>query len=214
MSWNRIETINGQPGAGLSVKIWFADDSFRRQYSGYDILIVPAVETLDDLFGSRSAVQTLLTARSVTQLLKLVETGATAAAPNTPYNVTVAQEYDWVDRADTSYTINSVWVVAIWGAAGNNPDVIRGELVDYILDRTTHSRTEWEEILPDLFISTEFLIVPNWDQYALPNKTLQAGIYSPSLKLSEGLALAKKGMPTYADAHLNSYLRYATLTVS
>ena len=183
VSWSRIEQVNGSPVAGLPVKIWFSDDSFRRQYSGYDIMVVPPVETLDSLFGGRVEVKQLLTSRTLSQTLALVE---------------------------TKVTVPSAWTVAVWGAAGNNPDVIRGELVDYILARSEHSRTDWEAILPDLFISTEFLVVPNWDQYAIPNKTMDAGLYSPALKVGDGLSLAKKGMPTYADAHLTSYLRYAT----
>ena len=210
VSWSRIEQVDGKPTAGLPVKIWFSDDSFRRQYSGYDIMVVPPVDTMDSLFGGRAEVKQLLTARALSQTLALVESNATTAAPNTPYNVVTAQEYDWVDRVDNTFTVPSAWTVAVWGAAGNNPDVIREVLVAYILARTEHSRADWEAILPDLFISTEFLVVPNWDQYAIPNKTMDAGLYSPALKVGEGLSLAKKGMPTYADAHLNSYLRYAT----
>jgi len=210
VSWSRIETIDGELAAGLPVKIWFSDASFRLQYSGYDIAFLIPVESLDSLFGSRDDVVTLLSSRSLSKTLSLAETLATTVAPNTPYNVISAEEYDWVDRTDTTFTTPSAWTAMIWGEAGNNPDVIRSELVDYILANSEYGRADWEAILPDLFISTEFLIVPNWDQYAIPNKTLQAGIYSPSLKVSEGLDLAKKGMPTYADTHLTSYLRYAT----
>ena len=39
---------------------------------------------------------------------------------------------------------------------------------------------------------------------------MQAGLYSPQLKVSEGIALANRGIPQYTLEHLNLYTRYMT----
>lgn len=207
VSWQRLNNDgNGTVTLGLPVKVWLADASLRRQFPDYDIAILTPLARLDDFFLPKEDVKAKLAERGYAKMFSdLAE--LTAAAP---YTVSVAQEYDWVDRIDRDYKLNTVWVVGVWGEAGKSPDVIREELVDYILKHSNHPRSDWEEILPELFISTEFIIVPNWDQYAIENQTVQAGLYSPQLKVSEGLALAKRGIPQYTLEHLTQYTRYMT----
>src|SRR5690606_20314291 len=63
----------------------------------------------------------------------------------------------------------------------NNPDAIREAIVKEILDNSTHDEEEWAEILPDLFRSTEFIFAPFWNNYSVPNREFQGGIYSPTI---------------------------------
>lgn len=191
---------------GDLVQIWFADDSFRRQYSTYDIAIVPPVKNLDDLHNNKADVTELVNSRTSIEQLNLVK----AAAGKEPYTVLQCQTYDWIDKTDREYKLPTDWTVVIWGPAGDNPDIIREELVDYILDNSQYPRSEWEKILPDLFISTEFTFIPNWDQYAIENKTLQQGLYSPMLGVKYAAELAARGMPTYPVEHTDLYLRAST----
>lgn len=191
------ETVTG----GARIKIWFSNDSFRRQYSQYDIAIVGPVKDLDTLHGNKAEVKALIESRDAVELADEIR----KAGLGVPYTIIQAQVYDWIDKVDRDFKVPTSWHVLIWGPAGNNPDVIRDELVDYILDNSKYPRSEWEKILPDLFISTEFIFVPNWDAYALPNQTLQEGIYSPIIKPDFALKLAKRGMPTFSDAHIRDY---------
>jgi len=197
---------DGKQVIGDTIRIWFADDSFRRQYSQYDIAIIPPVTTLDDLHGGKAAVKALIESRDAAQLA----TQIAAITGKEPYTVMQAQVYDWIDKTDRDFKVSTAWYVVLWGPAGNNPDVIRDELVDYILANSSNTRAEWEKILPDLFISTEYIITPAWDQYSIPNQTLQAGLYSPLIKPKDALVLAKRGAPTYDGTHIETYARAAS----
>lgn len=208
--WVRYQPVITNPDNtttfGEPVRFWFADDSFRRQYSQYDIAIIPPVDNLDDLHGNKNTIKLLIESRTAEQLsAKLRE-----KAGNVPYTLTNAQSCDWVDKADTTFKVPSAWWVIVWGPAGNNPDLIRDEIVAYILANSSYTREEWEKVLPDLFISTEYIFVPNWDQYAVENQTLQAGLYSPLFNPQDALTLMKRGAPTYTDDHIKANARTAS----
>lgn len=192
---------------GEPVRIWFADSSFRRQYSQYDIAIISPIDNLDDLHGNKNTIKNLIEARTAEELSAKIR----EKAGNVPYTLTNAQSYDWIDKTDTTFKVPTAWWVVIWGPAGNNPDLIRDEIVAYILANSKYSRAEWEKVLPDLFISTEYIFVPNWDQYSIENQTLQAGLYSPLFNPAEALTLMKRGAPTYDDDHIRAHARTASL---
>ncbi len=191
VSWQRLNNDgNGGITLGLPVKVWLADASLRRQFPDYDIAILTPLARLDDFFLPKEDVKAKLAERGYAKMFSdLAE--LTAAAP---YTVSVAQEYDWVDRIDRDYKLNTVWVVGVGGEAGKSPDVIREELVDYILKHSNHPRSDWEEILPELFISTEFIIVPNWEQYAIENQT-ELFAKKKSLEMAHGVMGFRTGTP-------------------
>jgi hypothetical protein len=96
--------------------------------------------------------------------------------------------------------------VLIYGAAGDNIDAIKDALVAYILANSTQTREQWTVILPDIFKRTEFVLIPRWDLYAIPNLTVQAGIHSPVSTLGEALAKAVAVIGSgYPSAHINSH---------
>lgn len=207
--WLRYQPVtmkDGQKVYGEPVRIWFADEPFRRQYSSYDFAIVGPVDNLDDLHGNKAAVKELIESRDAVALTEKLA----AATGKVPPTIIQAQVYDWIDKTDREFKVPTAWHVVIWGPAGNNPDVIRDELVDWILANSKFPRAEWEKILPDLFISTEYIFVPSWDQYAIPNQTLEAGLYSPLVNPQKGMELMKKGAPTYEGEHITKYARTAS----
>ena len=60
-------------------------------------------------------------------------------------------------------------------------------------------------IFPDLFMSTEFTIVPLWNNYSIPNESLVRGLFSPTLKLNDLSAIIKEGTYRYPDSHLATH---------
>lgn len=186
---------------GVHVKIWFHDESFRTGFGMYDLGFLLPAERLDDLHKSKAEVQALLAlntaARFAEQLRNLVG--------RNPQTFVRPLEYEWIDKTDRNAKLPTTWWAVAWGLAADNPDLIREQLIDYILDKSVHPRSEWEKILPDLFVNTEFIIVPQWDRYSIPNKTTQAGLYSPTI--SQGMIddLMFKAAPLYPTTHVKQY---------
>jgi len=201
VSWVPFTGTGDELVQGESVKIWFHDQSFRTGMMMYDLGFLLPVDRLDDLHKSKGEVQALL-ALNTTQ--KFSEQLRDLVGQN-PQTFVRPLEYEWIDKTDRNAKLPTTWWAVAWGQGADNPDLIREQLIDYILANSAHSRTEWEKILPDLFVNTEFIIVPNWDRYSIPNKTTQAGLYSPILKEGDIEDLLYKAAPLYPKPHVLQY---------
>lgn len=163
------------------IRLWYADASFQRQYDKYEILVVPIFDPLDAVHGPRESALALLNTITVSSVLQKADT----LAGEYPPTEVVSQEYDWVDKNDRTITKSTPWTVIIYGGAGNNADLIREALIDWILGNSAEPREEWEKIYPDLFLPNEFYITPTWDLFSIPNQLASTGLYSPTLKYDD-----------------------------
>jgi len=190
------------PSLGVNeIKIWFVDDAFASQYDEFEILVVPPMDNLNDFFKTGSQVEALLKLRTISQTMDKVQ----QAKGGYPETIVRVDQYDYVDPLNNAHRVPSTWGILIYGAAGNNIDSIKDALVDYILSHSTHTREEWTPILPDIFKRTEFILIPQWNQYAIPNRETAAGIYSPFANLSGALAKIKSLVTNYPESHINSH---------
>lgn len=164
-----------------TVRIWFSDDSFSRQYDDYEYLFIPPIPNIDDFFLERPRVTGLLAENSVKRIVEKID----AVRGDNPYTLLYTEEYKWRDEVSTD------WTVMIYGRYGNDPDKIRLALIDWILANSEHTRDEWLEIFPDIFTPTEFILVPFWHRFAIPNQTIQAGLNSPTITLGDALEIAE-----------------------
>lgn len=188
------------------IKVWFSDSAFRQQYDEYEILVVPPIDSLDNFFLSPNDLRLLLEARTPTQWMDKV-----ALVKNkNPETVIRAETYDYVNVNIPNLRLPTDWYIVIYGEAGDNVDAVKDAIIAHILANSTHTRAEWEAILPDLFKSTEFVILPRWDKYAIPNMNVQAGIYSPIVNPVECISFAKNKIPEYPVLHVESKLRITT----
>lgn len=198
LSW-RATSLSGI--TDNTFKVWFVDAAFRSQYDEYDIVVVPPVDVLNNFFKTGSEVRTMLEALTPSIAINRVQT----LKANTPETVIRAETYEYIDPYNSANKIKTTWHLLIYGAAGNNIDAIKDALTAYCLANSTHTRDEWIAILPDLFRRTEFIVVPMWDQYALPNRVIESGIYSPNANLKRALALLKQVVTAYPSAHIDNY---------
>lgn len=189
------------------LKVWFADDYFRRQYDLFTHVVAPPFDTLDDFF---------LPADTVITRLKAINSETTNTQNNKyrgdfPETALKTTNYDYVSPLDPKDTYPTPWSVFIYGLAGISADAIKDSLVAFILANSKHPQSDWEKIFPDLFTPTEFYIIPFWDRYSLPDNQLVAGFYSPTIPLSKQLTTGKKYAfgTDYTQAHLQ-----ANLTIS
>lgn len=197
ISWKIIGTDN-------NIRLWFTDESFRAQYDEFEIVVVPALELLDNFFQQASQVEILLNAMTTTKMVDRLQ----QAKGDYPETVIKVETFNYVAPGNPNYKVPSRWGVLIYGAAGNNVDSIKDALVKHILENSGHERPDWVEILPDLFKRTEFILTPLWSQYGIPNRNLEAGIYSPLIKYSDVLNIAKQTATQYPAVHVENYISF------
>ena len=182
------------------VKVWFADQSFRNQYQGYQYVIVPPVSNLDVLFSGYAAAVSAMKAVTMSDTMSAIYT-ATKGVPSTMVRTLPV---GFVNQQNATEKYLSNWSIAIYGLAGNNIDLLKAGLVTYILANSSHTAEEWKVVLPDLFTSTEFVIAPCWDLYSVPNKQIEAGVHSPSIKTSDAY-LRLTALCKYPVNHVKTY---------
>lgn len=198
VSW----TVKGD--ATAQIKVWFSDDAFQRQFTDYEITVVPPVpeDQLDKLFDGAYEVSGLLQRKKQSEIMFQIQ----EARGKYPETYLRTEEYFWIDPTDENTQIESAWTVLIYGIGGNNTDNIKDTLTRWILARSKHSREEWAGILPDLFKSTETVITPLWDQYSVVPQTLTPGIHSPVVNINRALEVARATAVGYPSAHVSQNL--------
>lgn len=185
------------------IRIWISDTAFSEQFDESETVVIAPLDNLDDFFLAPTIVNTRISARSLSASMDLVQ----AAKGKNPETVIRTESYDYKNVSFPGNVFPTNWTVLIYGITGDNPDAIKDSIIEYILAHSTHTRQEWTELLPDLFKRTEFIILPRWDKYAIPNLTTQAGIYSPIESPVEMLAFVKSHIPNYDPAHIDANLQ-------
>lgn len=166
-----------------SVTVWFCDTEFAAEYDEYEIVVVQPVPVLNVFFQTREAIKTALAARPVDLMLALVE----EAKKGRPTTRIASQTVRWYNPNSQEDTIEATWFVLIYGVRGNTADAINKAIADSILSLSTQLESNWKLVLPDLFRITRFYVVPRWSDYAIPDRTSIAGIYSPTVNFAAGL---------------------------
>ncbi len=191
--WLEWESL-GTPG--VVVKIWLADEAFASQYDLYDIVVIPPIANLDQFFAVPADVRAAIAAVTPSQMMDTIQ-NAKSRNPET-YIRTETFKYISPRQGDPETPTN--WTVLIYGLQGDNIDAIKDAMVAYVLGNSSHTREEWEAILPDLFKRTEFIILPRWDRVAIPDLAVQTGIYSSISSPQEVIANAANTVDFYLPA--------------
>lgn len=186
VAWSNVTLGNYQ------IKIWFSDTAFRTQYDESSTVVVAPLDPLDKFFGSAATVVANLASVSIAAQMNKVNT---IKATN-PETVIRAYQYNYVAPGTGAKTLTT-WYAIIYGPAGDNEDTIKQTFIDYALTHSSHNQQEWTAIMPDLFLSTEFTIVPRWNEVAIPVMNLQAGMYSSIVNPGEVVAEAQAAIPNY-----------------
>lgn len=186
------------------VYVWFSDSAFRSGYDDFELTVVPPIKGIDQFFGQQSKVESLLKARTVPIRIQEIQ----EAKDDKPETILKSLMFPWHNPFDPDKTVETYWDVLIYGEAGDNIDAIKEALKKYILANSTHPEEEWKKVYPDIFKSTEFIILPDWYKYAIPNRVTEAGIYSPNLQVStiiEKLREFASNNEQYPEAHVTRY---------
>lgn len=191
------------PNAGANMlKVWFVDENFANEYDDFEIVVVNPIENLDDFFRPGYDVINMINQITLsTALLRVQE--AKGKYPETIINV---QSYTYINPANPQQTADVNWYLLIYGPMGDNLDAINTAVADHVLKNSSHTKEDWKKIFPDIFKRTEFVIFPLWDQYAIPQRLIESGIYSPIVNLGRINALVKPYLVDYPSAHVDSKL--------
>jgi hypothetical protein len=184
------------------LKVWFVDESFQQQYDEYEIYVIPPFDTLDNFHKPGTEVELLVKALTSSATMDRIQ----LAKSKYPDTVTRTNTYDYIDPLNSNHVVPTDWSVLIYGPTGDNVDSIKDAIMEHILDRTARTRDEWIKIFPDIFKRTEFIILPLEDQYAIPNRELATGIYSPFVVHANAPAKMKQYAAQYPQPHIDSNL--------
>jgi len=179
--------------------VWYAIEAFVTQYSDYEIVVVPPVDNLDVFFTSGSNVDNVVSAITVPQTMDRIQ----LYKGGNPETIIRSDDYNYVDPLNSAHRVKVNWPILIYGPAGNNIDAIKDAMAAYILANSSHTRQEWTAIFPDIFRRTEFILAPHWHKMAIPNMTLQQGIYSPVVRPQDALSLMISVAVDYSQEHIN-----------
>lgn len=188
------------------VKLWFADSAFAGEYDETDLEFLAPIDNarLDDFFLLADQVELKVKARTLEETHILIE----QIKDGKPETKIRTLSFLYHDPNDKNWTLPTNWSFVIYGIAGDNIDTMKERLSKWILENSTHTREEWAVIFPDIFTSTEVIITPAWNLVAIPNETLQDGVYSPVINTIAARSMARRTCTGtgYNDDHIDSVL--------
>lgn len=213
--WGAGQIINGSPstqrmpdyiswhyddsGTDNSLKLWFCDASFQAQYTDdYTILLVPPTATIDNLNGPQSSVAVLVEQFDIPQVLSAISAliGTNPPTAVQPFNLT------WVDPTVSAPSVpgsfDTTWTAIVYGPGGLSSDNIKAAIQAYIAGHS--SLTNWATIYPGLYSSSEFTIIPLWNDAAVPATSLDPQLYRSLVNVGKLAAVATLELPvTYGE---------------
>lgn len=177
ISWQNPVYNNGDN----RIKVWLSDQAFKRQFDDYEIFLLNPVDDLKDLMRDPTITDQALNSRNSERNMELIA----QIKNNEPETVIRAQTYTFTHPLNNSKVYRLTWHAIIYGRAGDNPDIIKQKIIDEIETIDGISIGTWTAAIPELFSTTEFTIVPKWLVQAIPDRTIQAGVYSPITTISQ-----------------------------
>ena len=180
------------------VKIWLADAAFASQYDIYEITVVPPIIPLDSMFNLYSTVVESLASNSITSFAETINI-ARADNPDSYFRIL---SFKLVNALDPNQTFDTNWGVLIYGAAGDNTDAIKEAITTYVLTNSSKTETQWIKIIPELFIRTEFVIIPRWDKIAIPNMTSNSVLYRSMINANDAITFAQEVINFYPAPYI------------
>lgn len=193
---------------GSTIKVWLSDQSFQSEYDLFSIVVVPPMTPLDNFFQTVGVVQSDLNAISQAQYINTIQQ-ARGIYPETDI---ASYMFNYYSPIVGNQPIPTVWSALVYGQAGNNLDSIKVAFQNYIAANTTHQVSDWQQIFPDIYKQTEFVIVPRWDIYAIPQATTIQGLYrnmtNPATDTSLALTFTPFYTPSFTSQNLTIFSHY------
>ena len=188
--------------ADSSISLWFADESFQTRFPDTELFPIMPIDRLDDFFDKPGV--------EVEAMIKLVDPEVMVSRMQTvrgkwPESYKRVDMFNYHDPVQSGRVVPTPFGMLIYGIAGNNIDSIKEKLQEAILANSTHTREEWAVIFPEIFRKNEVIIVPLWNQIAIPNKSNTPGEFSPQCSIKELVTTIKLWAVGYPAAHIEEH---------
>lgn len=183
-----------------NVRIWFSDSAFSSQYDSYSITVVSPVDTPDIFFSPPNDVKKLVSSFSLSTLLDKANELKTGKPETVLRSVTVNYTHPALGAGEFPVE----FAVLVYGQQGDNVDVIKDTVIEYLVSNSTKTRQEWEVIFPSLFKRTEFVVIPRWDRFSIPNMLLKSGLYSSIVNPNECMDKTVSLVTFYTEQQIRS----------
>ncbi len=194
LTWTSLSNNN------TVMKVWLSDPAFQDQYDDYEIIVIPPVEPVDMMFNDYNLALTAINDRSSSQLSDKIE----LLKNGNPESYLRFRDFRFYNSLALTQHNKTLWTTLIYGKTGDNIDSIKDALTEYILENSTHTRAEWEVILPDVFKRTEFILFPRWDKISIENLGNNSSLYSSAVDPLEAIAFAKSAIDFYPAAFIET----------
>lgn len=199
----RMTTVAGNH----TVQIWFSDSAIKAQYDTYEVNVIPPVRDVKMLNNHLSAVQTAVMTFGIAAIRQQAEAiiGEDPPTYDTTYMLT------WKDPTGSGSTLELTWTVIGYGPLSVEEEAIKDAIKQYLTDHAPD--IDWSKIFPSLYSSSEFVIIPFWEQTSPATEDIDLGTYSPFTLVNDAKPIATPRLPvgysaaTNISTHLNNYLQ-------
>jgi len=191
-----------------SVKVWFSDTHIQNEYPEYEFEIITPVNSLDVLFQDKATIENALAAFTRAMLTAKIN----EIQGQYLFTHIFTDTYKDIISAGANGFLLTDWTIIGYGPQTTNPDLRKQALIEYVLDNSSYDEEDWTERFPELFISTECVIVPHWDINSIPNAELSSSLYSSIFLPNMGLDYLDALGLTYGSAHIETTYRMVPST--
>lgn len=183
-------------------KVWFSDPAFVGQFDEYDTTVIPPFTPVSLFFGQPADVKTLIASRNFNQQIQAIDDARAGSSETFEWG----NEYNYVNPVNANDKTPAKFVVLGYGEAANNLDIQKQSIVDYLLAQDpSHNRDQWKQILPDLFLRSEFMLFPQWDRIAIPNVVGGPNATnSPILDAIPVISKMQQDLPDYDPTYISN----------
>jgi hypothetical protein len=101
------------------------------------------------------------------------------------------------------------WPLLIYGQAGDTIDAMKEAVNQYALNHSTHTHDQRALRSPELFKRTEFMILPRWDKYSIPDLAVETGLHSSLADPFEAVNFAQRELTFYPREWIPQHLTFA-----
>ncbi len=192
---------------GSIIKLWLCDASFQAQYDLYSITVIPPIANINDFFGPYTTIETEVPAVTITQLMQNIQT----ARHGNPETDLVSYTFNYISPVAGNAPIPTNWSALVYGLRGDNIDDVKNAIQAYIAaNGPNYTQAQWQTIFPDIYATTEFVIVPRWDRLSIPNTTTVPGLYSVITNPSDDITNAISNISFYTSTHVTNSIKVMT----